>query len=144
MTWRGYHYVLGAFLLVPTAIVLTVMWAWRRLRGPEQGMIEGGGGGGAVQLRQGSSKEFTIPAAAVGYVIGRHGQRVRDLERSSGARIRFKDQQNSEEKASRSCNCRSRNLTVEAHEALLPPTLSYPLFLSSAYLSLRNVACDNS
>ena len=55
--------------------------------------------GPSRQLRQGTSEEFTIPAEAVGYVIGRQGQRVREMEKSSGARIRFKDQQDSEDKA---------------------------------------------
>ena len=95
MAWRGYHYVLGMFLLVPTAILLTMVWAWRRIRG---GWELKGGSGETRQLRQGTSEEFTIPAEAVGYVIGRQGQRVREMERTSGARIRFKDQQDSEDK----------------------------------------------
>ena len=103
MGWRGYHYVLGMVFLIPTAIVLTVMWAWRRIKGGgESGVMIEGGGAGTRQLRHGTSEEFTIPAAAVGYVIGRNGQRVRGLERTSGARIRFKDQQDSEDKV---CRC---------------------------------------
>ena len=89
--------MLGMVLLVPTAIVVTMLWAWRRIRGARGAMLEGGP---AIQLRQGTSEEFTIPAEAVGYVIGRQGQRVREMERTSGARIRFKDQQDSEDKAS--------------------------------------------
>ena len=97
MAWRSYQYVLGIVLLVPTAIVVTMLWAWRRVRGAQTGMLEEGP---ARQLRQGTSEEFCVPAEAVGYVIGRQGQRVRDLERSSGARIRFKEQQDSEDKVS--------------------------------------------
>ena len=97
MAWRGYQYMLGMVLLVPTAIVVTMLWAWRRIRGARGAMLEGGP---ARQLRQGTSEEFTIPAEAVGYVIGRQGQRVREMERTSGARIRFKDQQDNEDKAS--------------------------------------------
>ncbi|CAI8036910.1 Tudor and KH domain-containing protein, partial [Geodia barretti] len=95
MAWRGYQYMLGMVLLVPTAIVVTMLWAWRRIRGARGAMLEGGP---ARQLRQGTSEEFTIPAEAVGYVIGRQGQRVREMERTSGARIRFKDQQDNEDK----------------------------------------------
>ena len=64
-------------------------------------------GGETRQLRQGTCVEFTIPSCAVGYVIGRQGQRVRDLERTSGARIRFKNQQESEDKVSQvhTCSC---------------------------------------
>ena len=35
---------------------------------------------------------------AVGFVIGRHGVRVRQVEDQSGARIRFKDKHDSEDK----------------------------------------------
>lgn len=61
-------------------------------------------GAGTLQLRQGTCVEFTIPSSAVGYVIGRQGQRVRELERNSGARIRFKDQQESEDKVMCLCS----------------------------------------
>lgn len=53
---------------------------------------------GAKRVRQGVSVEFSIPAKAVGYVIGRHGLRVRQVEEQSGARVRFKDQQETEDK----------------------------------------------
>ena len=94
MGWRGYRYLLGMVLLVPTALILSVVWAWRRLRGGQPALEDGG----TRQLRQGTSQELTIPSEAVGYVIGRQGQRVRELERTSGARIRFKDLQDSEDK----------------------------------------------
>lgn len=96
MAWLRYQYWLGLVLVLPTAVLMAAMWAWRRL-----------GSGGREnerdtrRLRQGTSLEFTIPAPAVGYVIGRHGQRVRQLEESSGARIRFKDQRDSEDKVRR-------------------------------------------
>lgn len=86
---------MGVVLLVPAAIVMTMLWAWRRIRGSGERAIEGSG---TLQLRQGTCVEFTIPSSAVGYVIGRQGQRVREIERNSGARIRFKDQQESEDK----------------------------------------------
>lgn len=88
--------MLGVVLLVPTALVVTMLWAWRRLRTSGAAMLEAGP---TRQLRQpGVSEEFSIPAESVGYVIGRRGQRVRDLEKETGARIRFKDQQDSEDK----------------------------------------------
>lgn len=86
--------MMGMVLLVPTAILVTVLWAWRRIRGRADMLEEGP----ARQLRQGTSEEFTIPSEAVGYVIGRQGQRVREMERTTGARIRFKDQQDTEDK----------------------------------------------
>lgn len=85
---------MGVVLLVPAAIVMTMLWAWRRIRGSERA-IEGSR---TLQQRQGTSVEFTIPASTVGYVIGRQGQRVREMERNSGARIRFKDLQEGEDK----------------------------------------------
>lgn len=86
---------MGVFLLVPAAIVMTMLWAWRRIRGSEERAIEGSG---TLQQRQGTCVEFTIPSSTVGYIIGRQGQRVRELERNSGARIRFKDLQEGEDK----------------------------------------------
>lgn len=110
MAWRGYRYMLGVFLLVPAAILVTVAWAWRRVRrGGDRGMLEGG----TRQLRQGTSEEFTIPSSAVGYVIGRQGQRVRELERSSGARIRFKDQQDSGDKVREIAAVAKRSLAAQ-------------------------------
>ena len=82
-------------LLLPAAMVMSLVWVWCRLRGGRHPALEGRG---MRQLRQGTSEEFVIPAEAVGFVIGRRGQRVREIEKSSGARIRFKDQQDSEDK----------------------------------------------
>ena len=93
MAWLRYQYWLGIVLVLPTAVFMAAMWAWRRL-----GSGAGERDGDTRRLRQGTSVEFSIPAQAVGYVIGRHGQRVRQLEESSGARIRFKDQRDSEDK----------------------------------------------
>ena len=86
--------MLGIVLLVPAAVFLTLAWAWRRLLGGGRELE----GSATRQLRHAASAEFAIPAATVGYVIGRQGQRVKQLEQSSGARIRFKDQQDSEDK----------------------------------------------
>ena len=93
MAWLRYRYWLGLVLVLPTAVLMAAIWAWRRL-----GRGAGEREGDTRRLRQGTSVEFTIPAQAVGYVIGRHGQRVRQLEESSGACIRFKDQRDSEDK----------------------------------------------
>ena len=88
------NYGVGLLLLVPTAIVMVVMWIFQ---------LRFWGGGGKKEtrkLRQSISKELTIPGNVVGYVIGRHGTRVRELEDQSGARIRFKDLEATEDKVS--------------------------------------------
>ena len=47
---------------------------------------------------------------AVGFVIGRHGVRVRQVEDQSGARIRVKDKHDSEDKVGRAGCSRSAPL----------------------------------
>ena len=63
--------------------------------------LEGGGAEAkksTQRVRQSVNSEFTIPGEVVGRVIGRHGMHVRQLEEQSGARIKFKDQQDSKDK----------------------------------------------
>lgn len=41
--------------------------------------------------RQNSKVEFMIPDTVVGYVIGRRGNRIRQIEEETGAKVRFKE-----------------------------------------------------
>lgn len=86
-------------LLLPVAGLVLVLWLYQY--GQEQRKQERGGGGGdkgTLRVRQSVTSELTIPGDVVGRVIGRHGLRVRQLEEESGARIKFKDQQHSQDK----------------------------------------------
>ncbi len=72
------------------------MWVWRlwsrgRVRPCE-------GSDGVRRVRQNVSVEFIVPESVVGYVIGRRGASVRQVEEESGARVNFKDQQGSKDK----------------------------------------------
>ncbi len=94
--------VLGATLLlaVPTTLLVTAAWAcrlqWlRRLWGAPKDAER-------KRVRQCVTKELTVPEDVVGYVIGRHGARVRQMEEDTGARIRFKDVQASKDKVGQS------------------------------------------
>ncbi len=53
------------------------------------------------RVRQSVTRELSVPEEVVGYVIGRHGARVRQIEEETGAQIRFKDVQASRNKVSR-------------------------------------------
>lgn len=100
-TWRRTGAGVGLLLLLPTTLVMLVLWLcqceWVRR------WLEGGGteDKSTQRVRQSVSTEFTIPGEVVGRVIGRHGNRVRQLEEQSGARIKFKDQQDSKDKVQR-------------------------------------------
>ena len=85
-------------LLLPVAGLVLVLWLYQY--GQERRKQERGGGGdkGTLRVRQSVTSELTIPGDVVGRVIGRHGLRVRQLEEESGARIKFKDQQHSQDK----------------------------------------------
>lgn len=83
-------------LLLPVAGLVLVLWLYQY--GQEQRKQERGGDKGTLRVRQSVTSELTIPGDVVGRVIGRHGLRVRQLEEESGARIKFKDQQHSQDK----------------------------------------------
>ena len=44
-----------------------------------------------VSTTNNSEVEFTIPDAVVGYVIGRRGNRIRQIEAETGAQVHFKE-----------------------------------------------------
>ena len=48
-----------------------------------------------------SKVEFTIPDAVVGYVIGRRGNRIRQIEEETGAKVRFKERIGTGDKVTR-------------------------------------------
>lgn len=83
-------------LLLPVAGLVLVLWLYQY--GQEQRKQQRGGDKGTLRVRQSVTSELTIPGDVVGRVIGRHGLRVRQLEEESGARIKFKDQQHSQDK----------------------------------------------
>ncbi len=92
-------YMLGLALLVPSAALMVAcwmcpcVWVWRRWsRDP------GVSREGVKRVRQNVSVEFVIPESIVGYVIGRRGASVKQVEEESGARVQFKDQQGSKDK----------------------------------------------
>lgn len=97
--WRK---LFGATLLLalPTTVLMTLAWAcqlqWLRNIWPRSASEETK----SKRLRQCVTKELTVsvPEEVVGYVIGRHGARVRRIEEDSGARIKFKDVQASTDK----------------------------------------------
>ena len=86
-------------LLLPVAGLALVLWLCRCGQGHKRQERRGGGDNkGTLRVRQSVTSELTIPGDVVGRVIGRHGLRVRQLEEESGARIKFKDQQQSRDK----------------------------------------------
>lgn len=51
-----------------------------------------------TRVRQNVSVEFPIPEQVIGFVIGRKGSSVKQVEAESGARVHFKDQQGTKDK----------------------------------------------
>lgn len=51
-----------------------------------------------TRVRQNVSVEFTIPEQVVGFVIGRKGSSVKQVEAESGARVQFKELKGSTDK----------------------------------------------
>ena len=98
-SWRNAFGLGLLFALIPTTLLVTLSWACQLqwLRRLWQGR-EKDGDRGSKSICQSVTTEFTVPEAVVGYVIGRHGARVRQVEEESGARIRFKDLQGSKDK----------------------------------------------
>ena len=77
-------------LLLPgavAAILVMIWWVCPRGRGRQYIEIENE----TRRLRQHVCVEFTIPENMVGYVIGKRGMRVRQVEEDSGAHVQFKD-----------------------------------------------------
>ncbi len=95
-------YLVGLVLLVPSAALMVAcavcpcVWVWRAWR--RDPAVCGRVDNSVKRVRQNVSVEFTIPESVVGYVIGRHGASIRQLEEESGARVHFKDQQGSKDK----------------------------------------------
>ena len=103
--------LIGISLLVPTLGLVAMCWAWWKrtvLFNPSTSRSEASshrrreGGDGCLQeaprLRQIVEEEITVPGNIVGYIIGRRGTRVREIEEDSGARLRFKELQGTEDK----------------------------------------------
>ncbi len=87
----------GLCLLFPSLIAALAVWwrwYWRRIvvdasSRPAAGALSNG------RLSKGqthnSKVELTIPDAVVGYVIGRRGNRIRQIEEETGAKVCFKE-----------------------------------------------------
>lgn len=92
------RYMLGMMLLVPSAALMVAcwmcpcVWLWKRWK-RDPGACEG-----VRRVRQNVSVEFVIPESVVGFVIGRRGASVKQVEEESGARVQFKDQQGTKDK----------------------------------------------
>lgn len=96
--------VLSAILALPGVAVMVALWvcpcawAWRWLFATAG---DSGNSSGKAPLRSRANvRELAVPGRLVGFVIGRRGQRARQLEDESGARLRFRDEEGSEDKAS--------------------------------------------
>lgn len=98
--WRTRRVSLLLLLLLPVAGLALVLWLCRCAQGHRR-QERRGDDKGTLRVRQSVTSELTIPGDVVGRVIGRHGLRVRQLEEESGARIKFKDQQQSRDKVGR-------------------------------------------
>lgn len=98
MLKRAFFWALGVVFLVPSTLLALVYWLLpvRIFRWLPGRWVQGGAKQQALpepttRLRQNVQVEFSIPAAVVGYVVGRRGVRVRQVESESGARVQFKD-----------------------------------------------------
>ncbi len=95
-------YLVGLVLLVPSAALMIAcavcpcVWVWRAWR--RDPPVSGRADNSVKRVRQNVSVEFIVPENVVGYVIGRHGTSIRQVEEESGARVHFKDQQGSKDK----------------------------------------------
>ncbi|XP_064387727.1 tudor and KH domain-containing protein homolog isoform X2 [Halichondria panicea] len=76
--------------------VCPCVWVWRAWR--RDPPVSGRADNSVKRVRQNVSVEFIVPESVVGYVIGRHGTSIRQVEEESGARVHFKDQQGSKDK----------------------------------------------
>ena len=101
MGWRQYT-GLGLLLLMPTTVLMVALWlcpcTWFRPFRRWLSLLSSEPAGETHRARQSVSEEFSIPSKVVGWVIGRNGATVRQFEEQSGARIKFKDQQDSQDK----------------------------------------------
>ena len=98
--------LLGAVLAVPTFALMALLslcpcvWAWRWLSGSGAKASLPGPASKTLRACRARPCEITIAGDLAGFVIGRRGRRVRQLEEESGARIRFRDLEGSEDKVS--------------------------------------------
>ena len=97
--------LLGWCLLFPSLILVIVLWRWRKLRilrrltiTSSTTVASSGNSAGSVgrelgtkRLRKNVEVELTVPEAVVGYLIGRRGNRIRQIEEDSGAKLRVKE-----------------------------------------------------
>ena len=110
--------VIGLSALLSSLGLVAALWLWRRRSrnslpssssfkpdsiAPAGTKGEAAGNGrqpDTTRVRQRVEEEITIPGDIVGYIIGRRGNRVRQFEEESGARLRFKELQGTEDKVS--------------------------------------------
>ena len=97
----------GLCVLFPSLIAALAVWwrwYWRRIvvgvrslpaAGPRQG------GQHSNRRTHNSKVELTIPDAVVGYVIGRGGNRIRQIEEETGAKVRIKERIGTGDKVTR-------------------------------------------
>ena len=94
--------LLGLCLLFPSLLFVIACWRWSRLRIWGRPAVAAASGASRSlgadarekrpqRPRQHVETELTVPEAVVGYLIGRGGNRIRQVEEESGARIRFKE-----------------------------------------------------
>lgn len=105
--------VFGLSLLLPSAIILVVVWwrwpcrrLWRLLVSTTHAIATHNinhHDEDTKKLRQNIEVQFSIPDRVVGYVIGRQGTRVRQIEEETGARVRFKERLGSRDKVVHVC-----------------------------------------
>ena len=95
--------IAGLCALFPSLIVLAVWcrWYWGRLERGVVSSVTSVDGRHTNRLRQNSKVEFSIPDAVVGYVIGRRGTRIRQIEEETGAKVRFKERIGAGDKVAR-------------------------------------------
>lgn len=98
-------YLLGWCLLFPSVVLVIVLWRWRKLRilrrlttTSSASVASLGDSTVSVgrelrnkRLRKNVEVELAVPEGVVGYLIGRRGNRIRQIEEDSGAKLRVKE-----------------------------------------------------
>lgn len=128
--------MIGLSALLSSLGLVAVLWLWRRrsrksihpssaigqdsiTQAAKKGEETGNGRHpDTTRVRQRVEEEVTIPGDIVGYIIGRRGNRVRQFEEESGARLRFKELQGTEDKVSQMLHVRACMLTVHVDTVL--------------------------
>ena len=88
MVARRAHVFVGFCLLfLPLSFVLIIYWLFFL----QNHKAQEDDGGVVTKVKQHTTVEFSIPNTAVGYVIGRGGSNVRQVEESTSTRIKFKE-----------------------------------------------------